>query len=177
MSSSSLSSESPEIEIRGPRSVMGSLRKLWDGFCFPSEETKLNDDMGNDRARRRSTTKQGRLHSMPGTIPPDTVIKSEATATEEEPTTQVQRKRTEIVVTNQGRRKRVVRGLEVALVALASVVVTLLTLHRLGYVADLQFTKSSRKISNRLGLQSRPLIKIKKNIKDDRSAMKRPRWQ
>ena len=175
MSSSSLASELLDSEIRGPHGVTESLRKLWDGFCFPSEDKIVNENMGGGGGRGRRADKDALLHSMTARTLPETFAESKATAAQEEPSTQMQRKRAEIVVTNQGRRKRVIRGLEVALVALASVVATLYTLHRMGYVADLEFTRSSSKISNRLGLPSRPLIKIKKNIKAKLSARTRSR--
>jgi len=175
MSRSPLASEFLDSEIRGPHGVTESLRKLWDGFCFPSEDKMVNGNMGGGGGRGCRAEKDARPHSMTARTPPETFAESKATATQEEPSTQMQRKRAIIVVTNQGRRKRVIRGLEVALVALASVVATLYTLHRVGYVADLEFTRSSSKIPNRLGLPSSPLIKIKKNINVKLSTRKRSR--
>lgn len=69
-------------------------------------------------------------------------------------------KQPEIIATSLNRRKRVTRGLGVALVAILAVIATLFTLHRLGYdLADITFTSSDSSEA----LTSKPLIKIQYN--------------
>lgn len=69
-------------------------------------------------------------------------------------------KQPEIKATNLSRRKRVIRGLGVAIVAILVVVATLFTLHRLGYkLADFTFTPSDASKDS----SSKPLITIQYN--------------
>jgi hypothetical protein len=152
---------------------MESLRKLWDGFCYPSAEEIMKEEIQEVRTRAprcskeidlvRTHARQSLSDEFPAAAPTADLIPD------------TQKERTDIVATNQGRRKRVIRGLEVALVALFAVFATLYTLHRWGYVADLQLTKSNNNSSHRAGRQSKPLIKIHENLKVDSSHRTRHR--
>lgn len=169
-----MSTEFHDITI-GPRSLQDSLRKLWDGFCYPSRDTVPDEDLRERGTRTGLSSKDASLVSTAGINESQMSDKAAATTPTTDPKSQIHTKRTDIVVTNQGRRKRVIRGLEVAFVALIAVASTLFTLHRLGYVADLQFTKSNYNSNSRFGRRSKPLIKIQKNDKGNFLTRKRPR--
>jgi len=155
----SLPPEYHEIMIYDSPSIIDSLRKLWGGFCYPSR------DEGRKEAALALChhTKNEKLVRLPVSSSTPNLNEDQAKPTAIDSKRSPPKLRTNIVATNQGRRKRVIRGLQIAFVALLAVVITLCTLHRLGYVADLRFSKSNNSENIRSGLQSRPLIKIMRN--------------
>lgn len=154
MSESSFSSLQ-EIVV-GPAGPLESLRKLCNGCCRPKRERARQDKEINTTRIPHTSRNDEQKH-------PKSVKKEGGDA----PDTRGLPVRNDenVIATSFGRRQRVIRGLEVALVALMAVFATLYTLHRWGYVADLQFDSANNITGQKSGRNRTPLIKIQKNEK------------
>jgi hypothetical protein len=156
-------------------SPVESLQKLLVGFCHPSknqptdnddDSESTTDEMYSSEPDLASQEQDAPIRSKNAALPPlnARVVDEHPTAEGIELTLPEEstKKHELIKATYLGRRKRVVRGLGVAFVALLAVFTTLFSLHRFGYeMADFSFVVDDS-LAGRL---SKPLIQISYNEK------------
>ncbi len=168
------------ILIQDTEHPMNGLYKLLGGFCQPRKLEPSDDDSLTDGTHVSEPDLTSQVHveeQHEETVVSRAVVEPDATDDEEEgeevalpESIKVTETEPEIKATNLGRRKRVSRGLGVAMVAILAVFVTLFTLHRLGYdLADFTFTSSDTS----KGSSSKPFIKIQFNERKVETVEKR----